>query len=113
MKEAIDRYGIPKQIITDHGIQFTSLPREGCPNPEPNVFQKLLEEHKIKHIRARVKHPQSNGKAERLVQTLKRHKGHFITWERTAEFYNFKRPHMSLYNDHTRTPYKAFLDKKK
>ncbi|OIN88034.1 MAG: hypothetical protein AUJ50_01900 [Candidatus Aenigmarchaeota archaeon CG1_02_38_14] len=75
------------------------------------MFQRTLEEYKIKHIRARVKHPQSNGKAERLVQTLKRHKPHFKTWEKTTLFYNFKRPHMSLYNNHTRTPSQAFMDK--
>ena len=51
----------------------------------------------------------SNGKVERLVQTLKKHKSHFKTWEKW--FYNFKRPHMSLYTDHLRTPYQAFLDK--
>jgi len=111
LKEAIEAYGKPKQMMTDHGVQFVSLPREGCQNPESNVFQRTLEEYKIKHIRARVKHPQSNGKAERLVQTLKRHKPHFKTWEKTTLFYNFKRPHMSLYNNHTRTPSQAFMDK--
>ena len=111
LKEAIEAYGTPKQLMTDHGVQFVSLPREGCLNPEPTVFQKLLEEHKIKHIKARVKHPQSNGKAERLVQTLKKHKTHFKTWEITTRFYNFKRPHMSLDTDHLRTPYQAFIDK--
>jgi putative transposase len=111
LKEAIDRYGYPKQLLTDHGTQFVSLPKEGCQKPEPTAFQKLLEEYKIQHIKARVKHPQSNGKAERLVQTLKRHKTHFRTWEKTTEYYNFKRPHMSLDNDHLRTPYQAFIDK--
>jgi len=111
LKESIETYGAPKQLMTDHGVQFVSLPRESCPDPKPTTFEKLLEEHKIKHIKARVKHPQSNGKAERLVQTLKRHKPHFKTWEKTTWFYNFKRPHMSLYNNHTRTPNQAFIDK--
>ena len=113
LKEAVEAYGKPKQLMTDHGVQFVSLPREDCLDPKPTAFEKLLEQHKIKHIKARVKHPQSNGKAERLVQTLKRHKPHFKTWEKTTWFYNFKRPHMSLYNNHTRTPHQAFLDKMK
>ncbi|OYT56928.1 hypothetical protein B6U70_02965, partial [Euryarchaeota archaeon ex4484_162] len=44
LDQAIQWYGVPKQVMTDHGTQFTSLPREGCQNPEPNVFQKRLEE---------------------------------------------------------------------
>ena len=31
LKEAIERYGAPKQIMIDRGVQFVSLPREDCP----------------------------------------------------------------------------------
>ncbi|MDI6655136.1 MAG: IS481 family transposase, partial [Candidatus Hydrothermarchaeota archaeon] len=62
-------------------------------------------------IKARVKHPQSNGKVERLFQTLLRLKKHFGSWERTVEYYNFRRPHMSLENGKLRTPHEAFIDK--
>ena len=44
LDDAVDFYGVPKQVMTDHGTQFTNLPRERCLNPEPNVFQKRLEE---------------------------------------------------------------------
>ena len=33
-------------------------------------FQRVLQVYGIKHIKARVKHPQSNGKVERVGQTL-------------------------------------------
>ncbi|MBU0497642.1 MAG: DDE-type integrase/transposase/recombinase [Candidatus Thermoplasmatota archaeon] len=62
LEQAIQRYGIPKQIMTDHGKQFTSLAREICADPQPNEFQQFLKDRGIKHIKPRVKHPQSNGK---------------------------------------------------
>ena len=45
LNQAINSYGIPKQMMTDHGIQFTSLPRETCPEPQQNMFQQLLKQH--------------------------------------------------------------------
>lgn len=111
LEQAIAKYGCPKQLITDHGTQFTSIPRETCDNPQPSEFQKFLSEKGVKHIKARVKHPQSNGKVERLFATLRRLKEHFGSWNGAVEYYNFKRPHMSLENGKLRTPYEAFIDK--
>jgi putative transposase len=111
LEKGVKKYNPPKQLVTDHGTQFTSLPRERCSDPGPNEFQKCLEKYRIKHIKARVKHPQTNGKVERLFQTLRRYKKHFGSWEKTVEYYNFRRPHASLENGKLRTPYQAFLDK--
>ncbi len=113
LEDAISDYGRPRQLMTDHGVQFTSMPRGTCPEPEPNKFQKFLGEEGIQHIKARVKHPQSNGKVERVFRTLEGLKGHFGCWYSAVEYYNFKRPHMSLENGRLRTPYRAFLDKMK
>lgn len=113
LDSAIQKYGTPKQLISDHGTQFISIPRDGCSDPAPNEFQKYLQEHNIKHIKARVKHPQSNGKVERVYQTIFALKKHFGTWERAVEYYNFERPHMSLENGALRAPYQAFLDKRR
>jgi len=111
LNQAITNYGIPKQMMTDHGTQFTSLPRETCTNPQQNMFQQLLKRYGILHIKARVKHPQSNGKVERAGQTIEQLRKHFPSWEDTVYYYNFKRPHSSLENGRLRTPYQAFLDK--
>jgi putative transposase len=111
LNQAINNYGIPKQIMTDHGTQFTSLPRESCPDPKQNEFQQLLKQYGILHIKARVKHPQSNGKVERAGQTIQYLRKHFSNWEATVYYYNFERPHSSLENGHLRTPYQAFQDK--
>ena len=113
LNQAINKYGIPKQMMTDHGTQFTSLPRETCSDPQQNKFQQLLKRYGIHHIKARVKHPQSNGKVERAGQTIQQLRKHFPSWNDTVYYYNFKRPHSSLENGHLRTPYQAFLDKKR
>jgi len=109
--QAITSYGRPKQMMTDHGTQFTSLLRETCSDPQQNKFQQLLEYYGILHIKARVKHPQSNGKVERVGQTIEQLRKHFPSWEETVYYYNFERPHSSLENGHLRTPYQAFQDK--
>ena len=111
LENAIHQYGTPKQLMTDHGTQFTSLSKENCPDPQQNEFQQLLKRYGIIHIKARVKHPQSNGKVERAGQTIQQLKKYFPSWEDTVYYYNFERPHSSLENGYLRTPYRAFLDK--
>ena len=99
--------------MSDHGTQFTSVSRESCKNPKPNIFQKTLQELEVKHIKARIK-PQSNGKLERVTYTLKRYYKHFGSWGKTIRTYNFKRPHTNLeINGRICTPYQAYLEKLK
>ena len=93
------KYGIPKQVMSDHGTQFE------------NQFMEGLKEVGSKHIKARVKHPQSNGKAERVIQTIKKLWRVFGSLDKVINHYNYKRPHRSLTNGKLRTPYKAFLEK--
>jgi putative transposase len=113
-ENSIKPYGVPKQVISDHGTHFISLQRETCPDPEMNVFQKKLQEYKVEHVLARVKHPQTNGKLERWFYTFdiltKQFDGDM---NRAIKFYNFERPHMSLTTPEgrLRTPYTAFLEK--
>jgi putative transposase len=109
--QAVQMYGIPRQVMTDHGVQFTSLPRSTCATPRMNEFQQVLKQHGVLHIKARVKHPQSNGKVERVGQTIEQLRKHFSSWEEAVLYYNFKRPHSSLENGRLRTPYQAFLEK--
>ena len=111
LEQAVGSYGIPRQLMTDHGTQFTSLSRETCADPRPNEFQRILQSYGIKHIKARVKHPQSNGKVERAIQTMQNLRKYFPNWDTAVYYYNFKRPHSSLENGCLRTPYPAFLDK--
>ena len=54
-------YGLPKQLVSDNGPQFTSSEFEVC-----------MKANGIKHIRTAPYHPASNGETERFVQTSKR-----------------------------------------
>ena len=53
------RFGIPKQIVTDNGPQFTS-----------KEFNEFIRMNGINHMTSSAYHQQSNGVAERCVQTL-------------------------------------------
>ena len=104
------KYGKPKQVMSDHGTQFVSVEAEGK-TIGVSRFTEYLRELGIKHIKSRIKHPQSNGKAERVVGTMKQLWNYFGSIEKAVEYYNYRRPHMSLNNGKLRTPYQAFLDK--
>jgi len=110
-EQAVGGYICPKQVMSDHGTQFVSLPKSTCSDPESTVFQKILKQYQVKHIKARVKHPQSNGKMERAGGTLKRLYTHFNDWTQTVLYYNFERPHMSLQMERCETPFQAYVRK--
>ena len=110
-KMAISAFGKPKQLMSDHGTTFTSLPREGCLEPDPNEFQQWLEGYDIDHVKSRVKHPQSNGKVEKGGGILRKLVEHFGSLEHALYYYNFERPHWSLNIEICETPFKAFIRK--
>jgi len=104
------KFGIWKQFMTDHGSNFVSNEQERKKFSE-SLFTELLRSYGTKHIKSRVKHPQSNGKAERAIGTIKRLWNAFGSLEKAVKHYNYKRPHRSLTNGKLRTPYQAFLEK--
>ena len=53
-------YGLPEQIVTDNGSQFTAVD-----------FANFMKANGIRHIRSAPYHPASNGLVERLVQSFK------------------------------------------
>jgi putative transposase len=65
LNEAFGKYGIPREILTDHGSQFYAV-RGGM-----SSFDLFCLENEINHILASVRHPQTNGKVERKMGIVK------------------------------------------
>lgn len=102
---AMDRYGVPQEVLTDNGKQFTG--RFTKPRPAEVLFERVCREHGITARRTQPRSPTTTGKIERWHQTLRRElldvTGPFANiaaaqaaidaWVHT---YNHERPHQSL-----------------
>lgn len=110
LHEAIKRHGKPASILTDRGSQFYASESE---NKKKGIseFEQELVKLEIKHILARVNHPQTNGKLERFHGELQRKLGHFGTVDRLVHWWNEVKPHKSLDWENLETPAKAFVRK--
>ena len=136
LKEAISRHGKPASVLTDHGSQFYANEKESAARGEA-MFEKELVALGVRHILARVNHPQTNGKLERFHGELQRRLPNFIgaSADRTTRatgsgghvgspfysagptdpvarfvrWYNHDRSHMSL--NKGETPARAFARK--
>jgi len=105
MEEALT-YGQIRECISDHGTQFTSNVGGS------NQFKEWLDKHKIKQILCRIKHPQTNGKLEKLFHTYETHRDAFPTAETYKHWYNHIRPHRGSLNfSKLETPWQAFKRK--
>jgi putative transposase len=90
-ENAIAKHGIPENILTDNGTQFT--PARG----EKGPFTCWCEKQGIKHILGRVHHPQTNGKIERWFGTYKQeYDERFNCLDDFLYFYNIKRIHQGI-----------------
>lgn len=65
LRGALARYGLPREILTDRGGQFTAW--RGV-----TAFARLLAELGIHHTRARAHHPQTVGKLEAFHRNFQR-----------------------------------------
>jgi len=98
LKEAMDRFGWLTsigQVLTDRGTQFYANKRDKNGNADSR-FEEFLEKNKIKHIKARVKHPQTNGKLEKWNDTYERNRFRFDNFDNFMNWYNTVRFHESL-----------------
>jgi putative transposase len=111
VQEVLDNYGwIRKveQVITDRGSQFYSNKKDKNDESE-SQFESFLAEHKIMHIKARIKHPQTNGKVEKWYDLYEKYRSEFETFTDFANWYNTIRFHESLDAEHyLQTPNDAF-----
>lgn len=87
------RYGVPNEILTDHGSQFVSNQTTDTPH---HAFGRFLEHHYIRHIVARRNHPQTNGKIERFFREIDRLIAAGFSMDDVVDWQNRIKPHASL-----------------
>lgn len=113
LQSLIHTHGVPASTLTDNGLVFTA--RLAGRTGGRNGFEKLLQAHHIQQKNGHPGHPQTQGKIERLHQTLKKWL-RARPWpasilqlqallEEFAHWYNHERPHRSLGR---RTPATAY-----
>jgi transposase InsO family protein len=102
---AMRQYGVPAEVLTDNGKQFTG--RFTKPRPAEVLFERVCREHGITAKLTKPYSPTTTGKVERWHQTLRRElldvSGHFAdlpsaqaaitAW---VHAYNHARPHQAL-----------------
>ena len=82
MKSIMARHGLPSVVVSDNGQQFSS--RE---------FRQFAKQYGFKHVTSSPEYPQSNGKAEKAVQIVKR------LLKKAKE--NYEDPYLALLNYRT------------
>ena len=98
-RRAIGEYGVPKEILTDRGRQYTNW--RGTTR-----FEKELGKDRVRHIKSQAHHPMTLGKIERFWKTIYEEflvRAQFGSFEEAGErvrhwlrYYNHKRPHQGI-----------------
>ena len=98
MRKALEEFGEIRwirEVITDHGSQFFANKTDKNGDSE-STFSQFLAENEIKHILARVKHPQINGKIKKWYHTYEKSRKLFDDFDKFLNWYNSIRYHESL-----------------
>ena len=85
VRKALEDYGEIRKIrevITDHGSQFFANKTDKNGDSECAFGQFLSKNKIIKHILARVKHPQTNGKIEKWFHTYEKSRKLFDNFDK-------------------------------
>lgn len=102
---ALETYGVPEEILTDNGKQFTG--KYGRPRPSEVLFDRICRNNGITHLLTKIRSPTTTGKVERwhrsIQEELLADEGPFADieharravekWQRE---YNTQRPHQAL-----------------
>lgn len=116
---ALARYGVPQQVITDNGKQFTDRFSRYGPSRGEVLFDKICRRNGIEHLLTAPASPNQNGKVERFHGTFR---PEFLTGAGPFESvqqaqvavdawvagYNTDRPHQGLDPDCPVTPADRF-----
>jgi len=90
LDRAVKKYGVPKQILTDQGTQFT--PARG----EISAFDRHCTELGIEHITASVRRPTTCGKIEAFHKAYEAESHLFKLHWSFIRYYNYTRPHEGI-----------------
>jgi len=98
-RRAIGEYGVPKEMLTDRGRQYTNW--RGTTR-----FERELGKDRVRHIKSQAHHPMTLGKIERFWKTIYEEflvRAQFGSFEEAKErirqwvqYYNHKRPHQGI-----------------
>jgi transposase InsO family protein len=98
-RTAVAEYGVPKELLSDQGRQFSSW--RGTTR-----FEQELKKDRVHHLKSRPHHPMTLGKIERFWKTIWEEflvRAQFDSFEQARDrirlwvkYYNHKRPHQSL-----------------
>ena len=108
MCDAIAAFGKPAAVLSDNGACFVG--RGG--RRKPTLFEAELLRRGIRQTASRPCHPQTNGKMERLFQSLEREIKYRKSLAAYISYYNEDRLHGSLDIDSYETPLMAFRARK-
>jgi hypothetical protein len=103
--EAMRRYGVPAEVLTDNGAQFTG--RHTKPQPVEVLFERICRDNGITQRRTKPRSPTTTGKVERFHKTLREEfLDHALPFESLTAAqeavdgwvasYNHRRPHQAL-----------------
>jgi len=100
LEDTIERYGTPKEILSDHGVQFYAVNGGEC------EFDRWCAEKGIEHIMGAIRKPTTQGKVERWHRSLRKEcrfpcrgasaEEYTEHLKRYVEFYNTVRPHYGI-----------------
>jgi len=98
-RRVIGEYGVPKEMLTDRGRQYTNW--RGSTR-----FEREIGKDRIRHIKSQAHHPMTLGKIERFWKTIYEEflvRAQFGSFEEARErirhwlqYYNHKRPHQGI-----------------
>ena len=98
-RRGIAEYGVPKEMLTDNGRQYTNWRGK-------TRFEKEMKKDRVKHIRSRPHHPMTLGKIERFCKSIQNEflqRAQFDSFEQAVErtafwisYYNHRRPHQGI-----------------
>lgn len=88
------------------GVVIQRVLTDNAPGYYSHAFKAVALRGRVRHLRSRPHHPQTNGKAERFIQTMLREWAYGIaypsSWRRTralrpwVRIYNIERPHTAV-----------------